>query len=123
LQDGVVVAVSRISNSIGYAGIDAAHNFGKLNSSDSCKVRLAKMINKNGKIVLPSASSAQAAVRSGLLVGQTTCPGFGLCGNIQDSGDADVWPITAISVRPSIAEMIMMGPVLAQSVIRGWVCA
>ena len=99
LQSGVVDAVSRLSNSFGYAGIDAVYQYGQLNSTKQCKVKLAQIINKSGNTVSPSASSAQAALRSGLLADQTTCPGFGICGNVQDGADPDVWPITAISVR------------------------
>ena len=59
------------------------------------------MQNKAGAIVKPSVQSAQSAVRSraNILLFQSTCSGYGMCADVSDAEDYDVWPITAISVR------------------------
>jgi hypothetical protein len=95
-----VDAVSRIANSITYSGLDSAYEFGKLNGTSLCRAKVASMINKAGRIVIPSVFSAQAAVRNSAtnILEKSTCPGFGLCGNVNDGSDEDVWPITAFSV-------------------------
>ena len=99
-QEGVVQAVSRISNSIGYAGLDGVNEWGTMSQNSTCRLKIASLINKAGATIVPSVASAQAAVRSSAikLLDDSSCPGFGLCGNIQDGSDDDVWPITAISV-------------------------
>lgn len=104
-QDGVGRAVSHIRNSIGYVGPDSTSNWGDFdNSSSHCQIREAAMINKAGRVISASVSSAQAAVRSSAmkLLGESSCPGFGLCGNIQDGADEDVWPITAITASGAL---------------------
>jgi ABC-type phosphate transport system substrate-binding protein len=100
VQEGVVTAASQISNTIGYSGLDGVYEWGKLSQNFSCRIKIAALINKAGKTVMPSVTAAQAAVRSCAisLLEHSSCPGFGICGNIQDGEDADVWPITAISV-------------------------
>ena len=64
-------------------------------------MKIANVINKAGIAVQPSVSSAQAAVRasSSTMLRNSTCLGFGICGDLLDSGDEDVWPLTAITVR------------------------
>jgi ABC-type phosphate transport system substrate-binding protein len=98
---GVVEAVGRISNSIGYSGISGVVQDLLINSTDdSCRIKLAAMQNRAGEIVQPSINSAQSAVRSraNALLFQSTCPGFGMCADVLDADDYDVWPITAMTV-------------------------
>ena len=98
---GVVEAVGRISNSIGYSGISGVAKELLINSTDdSCRIKLAAMQNRAGEIVQPSINSAQSAVRSraNALLFQSTCPGFGMCADVLDADDYDVWPITAMTV-------------------------
>ena len=98
-QEGVIDAVSRTTNSIGYAGL-----YGVLNRTEqSCGVKFSRIINRAGVAVKPSVASAQAAVRSFSLniIHNSSCPGFGICGEVIDGGDEDVWPITAITVSQS----------------------
>jgi hypothetical protein len=106
MQDGVSTAVSHIRNSIGYVGPDAIAFWHDLNFTGRCQVQEAFMINKAGRRVPATPSSAQAAVRSGAikLLYQSSCPGFGLCAEIEDGSDEDVWPITAITVKVSSPE-------------------
>jgi hypothetical protein len=104
MQDGVVDAIARTANSIGYAGLDVTYERGSLNRSQTaCGVKLARIINRAGVAVQPSVASAQAAVRASSLsvLYNSSCPGFGLCGEVIDGGDEDVWPLTAITVCPS----------------------
>ncbi len=88
--------------SISYIGLDvvgkSSYSNGTLNN---CRGMLARLINKAQKAVSPSVDSAQAAVKSkaSLLLTQSKCPGFGLCGDLLDGEDEDVWPITAITVH------------------------
>ena len=100
-QDGVVDAVARSTYSFGYAGLDATYERGSLNRTQlSCGVKIAIIINKAGFAVEPSVSSAQAAVRasSSVMLYNSSCPGFGICGDLIDAGDEDVWPLTAVTV-------------------------
>ena len=90
--------ISQISNSIGYASLDATVNYGTINgTSQSCGLRMAKIINKAGAVVAANVASAEAAFRSSAnnLISNTSCPGFGICGDLLDAADDDVWPITA----------------------------
>ena len=58
------------------------------------------MVNKYGSIVSANADSVQSAVRNKAsdLIYNTTCPGFGLCADLSDGDQHDVWPIVAITV-------------------------
>jgi ABC-type phosphate transport system substrate-binding protein len=101
LQNGVIQAVGRISNSIGYSGLlgvvqDPTFNL----TNNPCRIKMAAMKNKAGEIVTASVQSAQSAVRSraNILLFQSMCPGFGMCADVSDAEDYDVWPITAITV-------------------------
>ena len=101
VQNGVVNGVSDTSFSIGYTGLDTVYE--STNDTKSpCRAKMASMINKAGNVVSPSVKSAQAAVRSGAssILYSNLCPGFGLCGNIQDGSDDDVWPISTVTVTP-----------------------
>ena len=62
---------------------------------------MAAMQNKAGTIVTASIQSAQSAVRSSAntLLFKSACPGFGMCADVSDADDYDVWPITAITVK------------------------
>jgi ABC-type phosphate transport system substrate-binding protein len=98
---GVIDAVGRISNSIGYTGLSNAIQDSLINSTDEkCRLRLAAMQNKAGQTVHPSVDNAQSAVRSRAttLLFQSACPGFGMCADVWDAEDYDVWPITALTV-------------------------
>ncbi len=99
----MVDAVARSTNSIGYAGLDATYERGSLNRTHpGCGVKIAGLINRAGVVVQPSVASAQAAVRASSLnmLYDSSCPGFGLCGEVIDGGDQDVWPLTAVTVSP-----------------------
>lgn len=92
--------VASVAYSIGYAGLDAVVQSPYHNTTSSCKIKIADMTNKAGVVVSPTADSAQSAVRSKLsiLMDQSLCPGFGMCADVEDPNDSDVWPITAITV-------------------------
>ena len=100
LQNGVVSGVAQLSNALGYAGLDAVASYKSLHNSSLCSVKVANMVNKAGGLVEPGVASAQAAVRdsASALIEQSLCPGFGLCGNLFDGNDQDVWPLTAVTV-------------------------
>ncbi len=98
---GVVEAVSRISYSIGYSGISSVVKELNVNTTgDPCRTKLASMQNKAGATVQASIDGAQSAVRSraNALLFESTCPGFGMCADVLDAEDYDVWPITAMTV-------------------------
>jgi ABC-type phosphate transport system substrate-binding protein len=96
----MISGVSLAINSIGYAGLDMTFKYGVLNQNSSCRLKIAQIINKAGKVVEPSIASAQAALRSNAahMLSSNSCPGFGLCGNLVDGEDEDVWPLTALTV-------------------------
>jgi hypothetical protein len=102
VQEDVVNSVAFTSYSFGYDGLDSvkAYESEKNYSSTPCTVKHAQLVNKAGFVVRPSVSSAQAAVRWGAndLLQNSSCPGFGFCGNLLDGDDEDVWPITAVTV-------------------------
>ena len=102
VQEDLVNSVAFSRYSFGYDGLDAlkAHDSEKTFSQTSCTIKHAQLVNKAGFAVRPSVSSVQAAVRWGAtnLLQNSTCPGFGFCGNLLDGDDEDVWPITAITV-------------------------
>ena len=103
-QSGVVQGVGQYIYSIGYSGLDAVQSYTTANNeSQACSIKNSLMLNKAGFIVAPSVASAQAAVRSGAsaFLTQSTCPGFGICGNLIDGDDEDVWPITAVTASRS----------------------
>jgi hypothetical protein len=70
--------------------------------TESCDLRIAKMVNKAGKEVAVSAANTQSAVRSRAadILFRSSCQGYGLCADIFDADDEDVWPIVAMSVSP-----------------------
>ena len=105
-QENLVEYVGRTTNTIGYAGLDVVHRFGS--SNRSCAVQIANLVNKAGKVVGPSVDSAQAAVRASAsqLMFNSSCSGFGLCGDLIDGPDDDVWPITAVTVRSDSVKTI-----------------
>jgi ABC-type phosphate transport system substrate-binding protein len=93
--------VGRISNSIGYSGISGVvQDLLVNNTGDPCRIKLASMRNKAGETVQASIDGAQSAVRSraNVLLFQSACPGFGMCADVLDAEDYDVWPITAMTV-------------------------
>ena len=59
----------------------------------SCGIRVATMQNKMGNIVSASVSS----IGSSILVGPSTCSGFGLCADIFDTPASTGWPISFLS--------------------------
>ena len=61
---------------------------------------MARIINRAGVPVTPSIASAQAAVRASSynILFNSSCAGFGLCGDVVDGADQDVWPLTAVTV-------------------------
>ena len=93
--------VAGLSYSIGYVGLDAVLRSIRHNTTAACQVKIALVMNKAGAVVSASAESAQSAVRSKLsaLMDRSLCPGFGMCADVQDGDDLDVWPITAMTVR------------------------
>ncbi len=92
--------VATLSYSIGYVGLDAVMQSSTYNTTSACRVKVAQAVNKAGITVTASADSAQSAVRSkvAVLVSQSLCPGFGMCADVQDPDDTDVWPITCLTV-------------------------
>lgn len=99
---GIVKAVGRITNSIGYSGVPGALQDVLINTTGSpCRIELAFMTNKAGVTVKASIESAQSAVRSRAndLLFQSACPGFGMCADVLDAEDYDAWPITAMTVN------------------------
>ncbi len=103
----MVDAVARSTNSIGYAGLDAIYERGSLNRTQlGCGVKIAGLINRAGVAVQPSIAGAEASVRASSrnILLRSSCPGFGLCGEIIDGSDQDVWPITAVTVSSCISE-------------------
>ncbi len=105
---GVVEAVGRISNSIGYTGVPGVlQDFLVNTTGDPCRIKLAAMKNKAGVTVQASIESAQSAVRSqaNALLYQSSCPGFGMCADVLDAEDYDAWPITAMTVSPTRPEI------------------
>ena len=99
--------------SIGYAGLEniqayvsSANTANNSNhwTQNSCGIKIAKMVNKDGVEVSASQVSAQSAVRSRAIdfLSKSSCPGFGLCSDLSDVGESDAWPIIAVSVSPVI---------------------
>ncbi len=107
LQTGVINLVATLSYSIGYAGLDAVMQSATHNTTRACRIKVAQAINKAGVTVTASADSAQSAVRSkvAVLVSQSLCPGFGMCADVQDPDDSDVWPITCLTVSPTFPHL------------------
>ncbi len=100
-QEGTIAGVAGMKNTISYASLDsilAAQNQEEADSN--CHVKMARMINKFGTVVSPTSDSAQAAVRSNSarLTSSPDCPGLGMCAEIMDADDSDVWPITTLTV-------------------------
>ncbi len=92
-----------MSFSIGYTGLDTVKQSDLFNISGACRVKVAQMTNKAGALVSASVDSAQSAVRSKVstLIDRSICPGFGMCADVNDPDDPDVWPMTAMTVNPS----------------------
>ncbi len=95
--------VASLSYSIGYVGLDSVTRSIRHNTTSACRVKIARVTNKAGAVVSASAESAQSAVRSKLsaLMDRSLCPSFGMCADVQDGEDLDVWPITAMTVPPA----------------------
>eukprot|EP00961_Rhodomonas_salina_P060152 807691-Rhodomonas_salina.2 len=89
-----------MQNTIGYAGLDSVQNRkAEEKEEDACKLKIAKLINKRGLVVEPTSEGAQASVRaSASAFANSVCPGFGLCADVYDAADTDVWPITTLTV-------------------------
>jgi hypothetical protein len=79
-------------NSIGYASLDLVASQEEP-SPGSCGIRYGNMINMMGKEVSPNVDTIRASV----LVGPSTCPGFGLCSEIFDTVASTGWPISFLS--------------------------
>ena len=95
-----LVGVRGISNSVGYSVIDSVKIVqASQTSNQACHVQMAQVINKHGTAVPASAAGAQASVRAMNFndATQAACPGFGLCANIWDLGDKDVYPISTLT--------------------------
>ena len=101
----MIDSVADLSYSIGYVGLDSVMFSMHYNTTTSCKVRVARIKNKARAVVRASVESAQSAVRSKLsiLVDRSLCPGFGMCVDVEDGDDPDVWPITAVTVPAPLA--------------------
>ena len=99
LQVGVITAVNRFSYSISYAGLDSIHD-NQTAQYSSCSFKIANMINKFGTTLSATLDSTQSAVRNkaSALIYNSTCPGFGMCADLSDGDEQDVWPIVAITV-------------------------
>ncbi len=107
-QEGTLSGVASIKNTVSYAGLDSIIAYQSKEEEESgCHVKMAKMTNKYGTVVSATSDSAQAAVRanSAVLRSSPDCPGFGLCAEIMDSGDSDVWPVTTLTVSPCLVRM------------------
>ena len=92
--------VRGISFSIGYSVIDSVKQVQSTQtSSEACHVQMAQVINKYGRPVPASAAGAQAAVRGTNFNDkiQQACPGFGLCANIWDGSEKDVYPLSTLT--------------------------
>ena len=112
-QDGVIDLVAKLSNSIGYVGLDAVMQSPYHNTTSDCRIKVADVTNKDGTVVIASADSAQSAVTAkvSVLMYQSVCPGFGMCADVEDPDGSDVWPITAITVSV-VRSLISSGLVL-----------
>ena len=95
----VITAVNRFSYSISYAGLDSMH-VNQTAQYTSCSFKVANMINKFGTTLSATLDSTQSAVRNkaSALIYNSTCPGFGMCADLSDGDEQDVWPIVAITV-------------------------
>jgi ABC-type phosphate transport system substrate-binding protein len=103
-ETGVVTAVGRITNSIGYSGVSGVLQDILINTTgEACRIKMAVLTNKAGVTVQATIESAQSAVRSRAndLLFQSACPGFGMCTDVMDAEDYDAWPITAMTVSCS----------------------
>jgi hypothetical protein len=88
---------------VGYAGLDSVEKMkSEEDEFDTCILHVAQMKNKWGRVVAPTADGAQAGVRSKASEFEdSSCPGFGLCAEVYDGPDADVWPLSTLTVRNS----------------------
>jgi hypothetical protein len=107
-QSGLLQLVVDYKSTIGYAGLDSVQQEkGMEDEFDTCVLRVAKMKNREGYVVAPTADSAQAAVRSkAAAFASSACPGFGLCAEVHDGQDADVWPISTLTVRNPVCHKL-----------------
>lgn len=96
---GLLKKVVDYKSTIGYAGLDSVlKTKSEEQEFDTCILHVAAMKNKNGRVVLPSTDGAQAAVRSrASAFSDSACPGFGLCAEVHDGPDADVWPLSTLT--------------------------
>ena len=100
-------AIENTKFSIGYVGLGNVQSFQRSNDSinesypkNSCEIKVAKFVSKDGSVVSASQATAQSALRSRSLPSllSSACPGFGLCVDISNVNDSGVWPIVAVSV-------------------------
>ncbi len=95
-----MVGVRGISYSIGYSILDSIKTAQSSETIDqACNIRTAKVINQYGKTVPANADGAQAAVRGTNFkdTALQACAGFGLCANIWDGTEKDVYPISTLT--------------------------
>ncbi len=95
-----LVGVRGISDSIGYSVLDSVKIAQKTEKpNEACLLQMALVINKHGTKVAATAEGAQAAVRATNFNDKSVqaCPGFGLCANIWDGNDKDVYPISTLT--------------------------
>jgi hypothetical protein len=95
-----LVGVRGISFSIGYSIIDSIKLAQDSQPADeACRVQTAHVINQFGTPVLATTAGAQAAVRGTNFndKNQQSCPGFGLCANIWDGTEPDVYPMSTLT--------------------------
>ena len=95
-----LVGVRGISFSIGYSVLDSIKLAQDSQPADeACMVQTAHVINQFGNPILATTAGAQAAVRGTDFSdkSQQSCPGFGLCANIWDGTEPDVYPISTLT--------------------------
>ncbi len=95
-----LVGARGISFSIGYSVLDRIKIAQDNQPADEvCRVQTERIINQFGKPVPATAAGAQAAVRGTNFndKSQQSCPGFGLCANIWDGTEQDVYPISTLT--------------------------
>ena len=78
--------------SIGYLSLDQVATQTQP-SPGSCGINYGSMINMMGNTV----SATVATIQTSVLVGPSTCPGFGLCADIFDTTASSGWPISFLS--------------------------
>ena len=95
-----MVGVKGTSYSLGYSGLDTVVVARQTeNASQACNLKMARIMNKYGSALPPTPQGAQAAVRSMNFrdTSQQQCIGFGLCANIWDGVEQDVYPVSTLT--------------------------